>query len=163
MKQLIKKWEDVLSITNIDKEYWEDIIIYLERVSNPKEDKNTTRIASILNILSKIDLSKVIFVNKNICKPHRISLSVSMGEIFELKSINVDVTTMLENNLMIEQLNNLNGIINNYGGIIIYDIYKISQCIENEPRILLTSYILPCDVLRYKKLKKIESIYGKNR
>ncbi len=30
MIQLIKKWEDVLSITNIDKEYWEDKIQLLK-------------------------------------------------------------------------------------------------------------------------------------
>lgn len=163
MEELIKKWKSILDSTSINKEYWSDICIYLERHSNSSDD-NHKKISNSLYILSKIsDLSKVKFLNVNICQPYKVSISVSQDQIFELSSTGIDVTTLLENTLLNEHVNKINEIIKEEGGVAIYDVNTEIRFIQDKSTINIISHILPINIERYKKLKKVKKIINEKR
>jgi hypothetical protein len=162
-ERLIKKWKPILEVVNIDKEYWEDIANYCQNHQDEvKEEALFSGLHISIKIISKLDLSKVIFTDfKEICKPVKIFLGISREQLQDVRAQvwNIDIMAMLESSIIEQMSIYLNDMITNEGGLLIGDSFKI-QMIDDPatPKLEMTGYVLSFNVYRMKKLKKVKSI-----
>lgn len=158
----IKKWKPILEIVNIDQNYWKEIALFCESHCEEADD-TSFRFPITIKILSKLDLSKVMFTERDICQPVNCS-SLSREQICDIQSqTGLDASVMLESS-MIEQMSRfLNDKIKEEGGIVIGGLFNISLSSDFNNTIKVSGYILPYNVYRYKKLKKVKGIINGQR
>jgi len=162
MDKLTEKWSPILQMTTINKDYWKDVAKYCDNHTNKSDKDGMNFIAVALKTLSKLDLSKVLFTNdKDICKNWTITISVTKEQIMEIKmQTGIDVISHVESAAINELSQSLNKVIDEQGGVVIYDIVSFFGLVEN--KVKLESWILPYSVYRYKKLNKLTKIINEN-
>lgn len=164
---ILNKWKEIIKKTNIDQIYYNDISLLLERKLNKcKLQKQTDGIFDniityTLIILSNIDLSKVVFTeNKSICEKYTINFSINDYFSYYLKKDIVDSTIV---NIVKDELNK---IINEKGGIIIYDIltdiYQINDMSFFNNNYFINNYIIGSKKARYAKVLRLKNLILKN-
>jgi hypothetical protein len=166
MNKLIEKWKPVLEITDIDQEYWYEISKYFERYHDAKHEPPFNNIGFSVRILSKLPLSKVMFTdNRDICKPYKCSTSVTREQIYDIQAqTGIDVIVMVESAMINEMSLSLVKEIEKEGGIVISGLFDVSLSkMDFNKTLEVTGYILPFDVYRYYKLKRIESIINERK
>lgn len=161
MDKLIKKWKVILDMLPIDKEYYGVISDYCEKYSDIKANSSSINsFTSALKVLSKINLSKVIFTNdKSICQATQIIIKINPDDIYDIiRQIGTGVIDMYISMIIEELVKYLNKIIDKDGGIVINELfstYDFSKISNNNNNIIVESYTLPLNVYRYMKLNKI--------
>jgi hypothetical protein len=167
MNTIIKRWKPILKELNIDENYWEDIALFCEKNTFKEKDNTEYHLPMALRILSRINLSKVLFTNNDeICKKHSIAISISREDLHDITIQNgIDVVTMVESSLIDELAYYINKLIDNEGGVVIYDLCTniITDEIPMSPRILMESFFISYNVYRYKKLKKVRNLIDERR
>ena len=168
VERLAEKWKPIFQTVNIDKEYWGDIAMFCEQ----HQDEVTkvglfTGLHVSIKIISKLDLSKVIFTDfKEICKPVKIFLGISREQLQDVRAQvwNIDIMDMLESSIIEQMSIYLNDMITNEGGVVIGDSFKIEMIDKTvQPKLEMTGYVLSFNVYRYKKLKRVRSIINDNK
>jgi len=157
-EQKIKKWSIILGMLPIDKKYYDVISEYCEKYSDVSAKESTIdRFTSALNVLSKLDLSKVIFTDdKNICQTSTISVKVDPYDAQDIRrQLGIDVIEMYSSLMREELILHLNDMINKDGGVVINELFSVLDFVKTSNNIEVESYILPLNVYRYKKLNKI--------
>lgn len=166
MDRLIKKWKPILEMTNIPKDYWEDVAIYCEKYKDDIFKEPFPSLPMSIKLLNKLDLSKVMFTDfKEICKPVKIYMMVTHDQLKDIKAkIGIDILMKMESTLIEQMSNFLNEQIKNEGGIIINDLFE--TIIIDDPveyKLEMTGHILTFNVYRMKKLKKVRSLINEGK
>ena len=160
----IKKWLPILDTVKIDYAYWEDVAMFCQNHQDEVTKEGLFSGLHIsLKIISKLNLSKVMFTDcKEICKPFKLHYNISRDMLEDIKAQvwNVDIMATLESSVIEQMVIHLNKMIDDEGGIVIGDSFKIEIIDRDSVSKLLemTGYILPYNVYRYKKLKKVKRI-----
>ena len=146
--KLIEKWKIVLEASKIDSEYWVDIAMYCQNHS-------TEHLAPALNILSKLDLSKVNFTKKEICEYSTVSISINSYYVLDMKmQLGIDNVAEKYHSLIIEEyICTLNHIIENHGGLVIGELCSFLE-MEGD-KLTMKNQTLNLKSYRTHKLKKL--------
>lgn len=164
MNKYAKKWEKILQMTTINKEYWDKVGYYCDQYYDLfVSSESINALVLSLRVLGNIDLSKVIFTNlRDICNSYKHSIVLTHDQIMDIKlQSNINVIAVIENLLSVELEKTINNIIEKSGGIVVNNLCdKIESVKQNglQQRVELTSFILPLDVYRIEKLKKLTKI-----
>jgi len=155
MDKLVEKWKQVLSVVPINKVYWENISKYCEKYSNRLAKDNISILPVALRILSKIDLSRVVFVDDyKICESKEISIRITPQQILDYKlKMGVPLPEFIDHAIVEEQSYFLNEYIEIHGGVVINELGYYYGLEIN--KIVYKSYILPLTVYRNYKLNKL--------
>lgn len=160
--KLIIKWKPILKVVNIDEEYYDIISKYCEyhySYENAISRNETTSLPSSLQILSKIDLSKVEFVFEDYIKEPKIfSISLTSEEYLDYTyHLGLDVIKLIESKMIEEIYHYINEIIKEEGNIAINKVcYKsIIEDIDFKHCVKYYSKIIYGLDLRRIKLEKL--------
>jgi len=160
MNTLIEKWKPLLAMTDIDNIYWEDVSKHMEFLF--KNDVKPERLAMELRVISKLDLSKVWFTTDlKLCQEYQWNLRIQDMDLFDMSIQGIDIANWVESSLSVELISILNSHIKKEGGLIIYDLYNITDVINN--LVTVKSHYSPYNVIRFKKLKKIRNKINERR
>jgi hypothetical protein len=149
------KWKPLLVMTNIDNIYWEDVSKHMEFLF--KKGVKPERLAMELRIISSLDLSKVWFTTDlKLCKEYQWNLRIQDDDLFNMSIPKIDIESRVESSLRDELIFTLGRHIEKEGGLIIYDLYNITN-IETT-LVTVKSHYSPYNVTRFNKLKKVRTL-----
>lgn len=175
INRLVEKWKPILDMMDgIDPihypmvaEYCEHMTIYEQHIEIPLYPTNHNRIHRNLfnnlpmgvKILAAINLNKVDFYygESDISQSHKIAVSLTPDHIQSLRGYGIDALAQLENLIVRETINYINGIIDKDGGICINKLcYKNEEIEEFGIRkLVFYSKFLPSLKIRRRKIEKI--------
>jgi len=151
----ITKWKPLLSMTDIDNIYWEDVSKHMEFLF--KNDVKPERLAMELRVISSLDLSKVWFTSDlKLCQEYQWNLRIQDMDLFDMSIQGIDVTSWVESSLRAELISILKSHIKKEGGLIIHDLYNITNVESN--LVTVKSHYSPYNVTRFNKLKKVRTL-----
>jgi hypothetical protein len=163
---LIKKWESILKIIPIPNEHWVDVAEYCEKYEHEKGGEIFPALPISLKIISKLDLSKVMFTDFNeMCRPVKIFLNVTRSQFNDIQDkIGIDLMMTMESALIEQMSLYLKQQIEDEGGLIISEYFN--TILVDDPsdyKLELTGHILTFNVFRMKKLRRLKSIIDEKR
>ena len=163
-KRVVKKWQSILESTKIDPIYWDDVALYCHRYANYDEDWPFNNVVVALRVLSKIDLSKVMFTdNRDMCDKMKISIKVNINDLHDIEErTNFDAMAMMESSMVNELVHPMEKMIKEEKGLVIFEVVNIEVVKEPDTNtVILNSIMKSYDVHRYKKLKKVKVVMDK--
>jgi len=165
-ERLIKKWEPILKIIPIPNDYWIDVAEYCEKYDHKKDEEILPSLPLSLKIISKLDLSKVMFSDfSEMCRPVKIFLNVTRSQFNDISDkIGIDLMMTMESTLIEQMSLYLKRQIEDEGGLIISEYFN--TVLADDPtdyKLELTGHILTFNVFRMKKLRRLKSIIDEKR
>lgn len=151
---------EIVKSSGIDKCYWVKITDYLNNtIVYDKSDLSNKKILLNLRVLSKVDLSKVMFIyDKSNLKNLSLKCTINKDSIIETSLFGIDIESEILSSISTEILYCVEKEIKENNGIIIYnlveDIVKYSVY-DGSMNIEIKSIVGGFNVDRVKKLKKI--------
>lgn len=152
-------WSSLFESVKIPKQYQSDIIKMCKRIiniENQKDDDKIDYIVITIQVLSKIDLSKVEFTNNiDLCEKFNLSIALDRSN-FGIR----DIKSQYMSNIVNELVKTINDKIEKNGGVIIYDIvncfYQVDDPTDYYRRLHIRMVLIDIKSARYAKILKIQ-------